>query len=290
MLQFVQKRVVVFGAAGQLGVELVRVFGNRGYIVTAFNRASVDISDLAVLESKLAEIDPAIVLNAAAYNMVDVAEREPHVAYQANALGVRNLAIACRQIDAHLVHFSTDYVFDGTLGRPYVETDLPCPLGAYAVSKLAGEYFARSYHERTLVLRTCGVFGPGGRHTARGNFVETMLRLALSGKPLQVVQEYVASPTYSPALAEVTADLVDRGQSGLYHAGGDFPISWYDFAARIFTAAGLSPTLNVARPETYRTEARRPKFSALSNASLNALGVTAMPTLDEALADYMRRR
>jgi dTDP-4-dehydrorhamnose reductase len=286
----VSKRVIVFGAAGQLGVELVRVFTARGYAVTAFNRASVDISDLSVLESKLAEIDPAIVLNAAAYNMVDVAEREPQVAYQANALGVRNLAIACRQVDATLVHFSTDYVFDGTLGRPYVETDLPCPLGAYAVSKLAGEYFARAYHEQSLVLRTSGVFGPGGRHTARGNFVETMLRLAQSGKPIQVVHEYLASPTYSPALAETTANLVETGETGLFHAGGGVAISWYDFAAKIFAAAGLEPTLTVARPETYRTEARRPRFSALANARLEALGVPPMPSLDAALAEYMQRR
>lgn len=284
------KRVIVFGAAGQLGVELVRVFSARGYAVTAFNRASVDISDLSVLESKLAEIDPAIVLNAAAYNMVDVAEREPHVAYQANALGVRNLAIACRQVDATLVHFSTDYVFDGTLGRPYVETDLPCPLGAYAVSKLAGEYFARAYHEQSLVLRTSGVFGPGGRHTARGNFVETMLRLAQSGKPIQVVQEYLASPTYSPALAETTANLVDGGHTGLFHAGGGVAISWFDFAKKIFDAAGLNPTLTVARPETYRTEARRPRFSALANARIEALGLPPMPPLEAALAEYMQRR
>lgn len=284
------KRVIVFGAAGQLGVELVRVFSARGYSVKAFNRASVDISDLPILESKLAEIDPAIVLNAAAYNMVDVAEREPQVAYQANALGVRNLAIACRQVDATLVHFSTDYVFDGTLARPYVETDLPCPLGAYAVSKLAGEYFARAYHEQSLVLRTSGVFGPGGRNTARGNFVETMLRLAQSGKPIQVVQEYLASPTYSPALAETTANLVDAGHTGLFHAGGGVSISWYDFAAKIFAAAGLAPKLTVARPETYRTEARRPRFSALSNARLEALGLPPMPSLDAALAEYMQRR
>lgn len=282
--------MIVFGAAGQLGVELVRVFSARGYAVTAFNRASVDISDLSVLERKLVEIDPSIVLNAAAYNMVDVAEREPQVAYQANALGVRNLAIACRQVDAKLVHFSTDYVFDGTLGRPYVETDLPCPLGAYAVSKLAGEYFARAYHEQSLVLRTSGVFGPGGRHTARGNFVETMLRLAQSGKPIQVVQEYFASPTYSPALAETTANLVDAGHTGLFHAGGGVAITWYDFAAKIFAAAGLSPKLTVARPETYRTEARRPRFSALSNARLEALGMPPMPSLDAALREYMERR
>lgn len=285
-----QNRVVVFGAAGQLGVELVQVFEARGYEVKAFDRATVDISDLPLLERTLATINPDIVINSAAYNMVDVAEREPLAAYQANGLGVRNLAIACRQIDAKFVHYSTDYVFDGTHGRPYTESDPPRPLSAYGVSKLAGEYYALAYHDHVLVIRTCGVFGPGGRKTPRGNFVETMLRLAQSGKPIHVVQDHIASPTYSPALAEKTADLLQGGHTGVFHCGGGHPISWYDFAGKIFAAAGLSPSLMVARAEVYRTEARRPKFSALENRRLQEIGLDRMPTLDEALAEYMSRR
>ena len=282
--------MVVFGAAGQLGVELVGVFAARGFEVKAFDRATVDISDLPALERTLAAVNPQIVLNPAAYNMVDVAEREPQAAYQVNGLGVRNIAIACRQIDARFVHYSTDYVFDGKLGRPYLESDAPRPLSSYGVSKLAGEYYARAYHDSALVIRTCGVFGPGGRNTARGNFVETMLRLAQQGKPVQVVKDYIASPTYAPALAAMTADLVDGGHTGVFHGGGGHPISWYDFAQKIFTAAGLSPSLVVARAETYRTEARRPQFSALENGRAKELGVDRMPELDSALAEYMARR
>src|SRR6202034_829341 len=119
----------------------------------------------------------------------------------ANALAVRNLALACRQIDARLVHYSTDYVFDGTLGRPYHETDQTHPLGAYAVSKLAGELYAQAYLDRPLIIRTSGVYGPAGRATNRGNFVEVMLRLAKGGQPIRVVQDLVASPAYAPLLA-----------------------------------------------------------------------------------------
>ena len=131
-------------------------------------------------------------------------------AYQANALAVRNLATACRQADAQLIHYSTDYVFDGAKGSPYVETDMPHPLGAYAVSKLAGELYAQAYLADPLVIRTSGVFGPAGMFTARGNFVELMLRLAREDKPIRVVADHVASPAYAPAMAVRTAELVEK--------------------------------------------------------------------------------
>jgi dTDP-4-dehydrorhamnose reductase len=284
------KNVVVFGAAGQLGVELVQVLTARGYAVHPFNRASVDITNLPALEQTLARIDPKAVINAAAYNQVDVAEQEPQAAFAANALGVRNLAVACRQLDALLVHFSTDYVFDGLLGRPYVEDDRTHPLGAYAVSKLAGELYAQAYLDNPLVIRTSGVFGPGGLRTARGNFVELMLRLAASGQPIRVVEDHVASPTYAPALAARTVDLIESPHRGVFHVGGGEAVSWFDFASRIFRAAGLTPELRPTNEREYRTAARRPKFSALANARLAACGIAPMPPLDEALAEYMRRR
>ncbi|HEU0122596.1 MAG TPA: dTDP-4-dehydrorhamnose reductase [Bryobacteraceae bacterium] len=284
------KKVVVFGAAGQLGVELVRVLQERGYTVSPFNRASVDITNLPLLEQTLAPLDPAVVINAAAYNQVDVAEQEPQAAYAANALGVRNLALACRQMDALLVHFSTDYVFDGQLGRSYVEEDRPHPLGAYAVSKLAGELYAQAYLENPLILRTSGVFGPGGLRTARGNFVELMLRLAQSGQPIRVVEDHVASPTYAPALAERTVDLMESSHRGVFHAGGGEAISWFAFARKIFAAAQLTPELRPTNEREYRTAARRPKYSALENKRMRDCGVPAMPALEEALAAYMAAR
>jgi dTDP-4-dehydrorhamnose reductase len=285
-----KRKVVVFGSGGQLGVELVREFTERGYSVEGFERTNVDIADPVRVEQVLAQADPEIVLNSAAYNQVDVAEREPQPAFVANGLAVRNLAMACRQLDAQLVHFSTDYVFDGTAGRAYTEEDRPRPLGAYGVSKLAGELYAQAYLEQPLVIRTCGVFGPGGLRTARGNFIETMLRLASAKRPIRVVEDHVASPTYAPLLAARAADLVERKQRGLFHVGGGMPISWFDFAAAIFRVAGLHPELQPTNEREYRTAARRPKYSALSNAKMERAGVAPMPPLKEALADYFKRR
>src|SRR5882762_3583286 len=151
------RRAAVFGAAGQLGVELVRELKARGCEVVAWRRAQVDITDLAAVENALAHYDAEVVFNAAAYNQVDVAEKEPQAAFLVNALAVRNLALACRQVDARLVHFSTDYVFDGLAGRAYVEADATHPLGAYAVSKLCGELYARAYLDQVLIIRTSGV-------------------------------------------------------------------------------------------------------------------------------------
>lgn len=283
-------RVAVFGSGGQLGMELKTEFAKRGFEVAGFERSTVDISDAAQVEQALAKFDPAIVLNAAAYNQVDVAEKEPQAAYSVNGLAVRNLALACRQVDARLVHFSTDYVFDGTAGRAYTEQDMPRPQGAYAVSKLAGEYYARAYLEQALIIRTSGVYGPGGLHTARGNFVELMLRLAESGQPIKVVEDHVASPTFAPALASRTADLVERGAQGLFHIGGGTPVSWFDWAVKIFAAAGLNPPLKSTNEREFRTAARRPKYSALSNAKMESLGIDPMPTLEQAIDLYLLAR
>ncbi len=261
----------------------------RGYEVTGFERAHLDITDPVKVEQALASLDPQLVFNAAAYNQVDVAETEPAAAYAANALAVRNLALACRQVDAKLIHFSTDYVFDGMLGRPYIETDQTHPLGAYAVSKLAGELYAQAYLENPLVLRTSGVFGPAGKHTNRGNFLELMLRLAREKKPIRVVEDHIASPTYAPLLASRSIDLVEANQSGVFHVGGGTPISWFAYAKLIFKAAGVTPELTATDAREYRTVARRPKFSALENRRMAEVGVAPMPPLAEAIAMYLSK-
>jgi dTDP-4-dehydrorhamnose reductase len=284
------KRVALFGSRGQLGVELKSEFTARGYEVACFERSTVDITDAALVERSIAACDPSVVLNAAAYNQVDVAETEPLAAFQVNALAVRNLAVACRNSDAQLVHFSTDYVFDGQAGRAYREEDPTRPLGAYAVSKLAGELYARAYLDKPMIIRTSGVFGPGGMDTARGNFVELMLRLAAQNSPIRVVEDHVASPTYAPALAARTADLVERGAHGIFHIGGGSPISWFDWARKIFEAAGLNPQLKPTNEREFRTPARRPKYSALSNAGIETLGLTPMPSLDSAIREYLAAR
>ena len=284
------RKAVVFGSAGQLGVELVRELKARGYSVMACDRNRVDITDPAAVEDSLAQYDAEIVFNSAAYNQVDVAEQEPQAAFLVNALAVRNLALACRQVDARLIHFSTDYVFDGLARHPYAEDDPTHPLGAYAVSKLAGELYAQAYLDRALVVRTSGVYGPGGLSTARGNFVELMLRLAGSPNPIRVVEDHVASPTFAPLLAARTIDLVERDLSGVFHIAGGVPISWFDFARMIFDIGGLQPMLLATNEREYRTQARRPKYSALSNGKMEREGLEPMPPLRQALEAYFAER
>ena len=286
------RKAAVIGSAGQLGVELVRELNQRGYQTIGWDCDELDITDDRQVESLLTPWDPAIVFNAAAYNQVDVAESEPQAAFLVNALAVRNLARACRQLDARFVHYSTDYVFDGRAGRPYLESDPTHPLGAYGVSKLAGELYAQAYLDAPLIVRTSGVFGPGGLRTARGNFVEVMLRLARSGQPIRVTEDHVASPTYAPLLAARTIDLVERGHTGIFHIGGGTPISWFHYAQAIFAVAlpGQPVALHATNEREYRTAARRPRFSALSNARVESLGLDPMPPLNDALRLYFAAR
>ena len=282
--------MAVFGCTGQVAVELVRELSSRGYEVTGWNRRQLDITDGPRVRQALVDLDPAVVFNAAAYNQVDVAEQEPRAAMEVNGLAVRHIAMACREVDARLVHFSTDYVFDGRAGRPYSEQDATHPLNAYAVSKLAGELYAQAYLDEPLIVRTCGVFGPGALHTARGNFVELMLRLAQANQPIRAVEDHVGSPTFAPALAARTIDLVECNASGIFHIGGGTPISWFDWAKMIFRKTNLNPQLTAATARSYRTPARRPKFTALNNAKLEALGVAPMPPLETALEQYLEQR
>ncbi len=285
-----QQKVMVFGGGGQLGVEVCREFERRQWTVQKYDRQSLDVTDSARVEQVIGGANPKVVINCAAYNQVDIAEREPLAAYQANALAVRNLAMACRQAGAQLVHYSTDYVFDGSKGSPYVETDATHPLGAYAVSKLAGELYAQAYLFEPLIIRTSGVFGPGGMFTPRGNFVEVMLRLGGGSSPIRVVQDHFASPTFAPAIAVRTADMVEKEFRGVFHMGGGEAISWYEFAKLIFELAGIHPALEPSDERAYRTEARRPRFSALSNRKLEQAGIAPMPPLREAVRAYLKAR
>jgi dTDP-4-dehydrorhamnose reductase len=281
---------LVFGSGGQLGVEICREFQQHGWTVQRFDRQSLDITDQAKAEDVIVRSGAGLVVNAAAYNQVDIAENEPLAAYLANALAVRSLATACRQAGVRLVHYSTDYVYDGTKGSPYVETDLPRPLGAYGVSKLAGELYAQAYVSDALIIRTSGVFGPAGRGTARGNFIETMLRLGRGEAPIRVTQDHVASPAYAPAIASRTREMVDKNLSGLFHLGGGEAISWFSYAKLIFELAGMTPEIQPADERSYRTLARRPKYSALSNAKVEAAGVTPMPPMRQAIEEYLVAR
>jgi len=283
------KKILIFGSAGQLGVELVRVFTALGHDVRALTRAEADLAQPGTIRAAIEGLPADLVVNSAAYNLVDKAESEPEAAYAINGLAVCAMAQACRASGAKLLHFSTDYVFDGDAERPYTEADETHPIGAYGVSKLAGELYTRAYLDNALIVRTCGVFGPAGRHTPRGNFPEGMLRMAAEGKPIRVVNDAHVSPTYAPALAERSAALALAGESGIFHIGGGEPITWYNYARLLFECAGLNASIEPVDRTTFPTAARRPVYSALSNAKADA-AVGPMPALRDAIVQFLARR
>lgn len=281
-------RIAVLGAQGQLGRDLVPRLGGE---VVGLTRADADLADPASVRAKLLDVRPDAVVNCAAYNFVDKAETEPDAAFRVNADGVRHLADACREIGAHLVHVSTDYVFglDESRTKPLAETDPPGPVSAYGLSKLTGEYWVRMRCPNALVIRTCGLYGVWGSGGKGGNFVETMLRVAGQGKPLKVVADQRCTPTYTADLAESLAKLIEKRTTGLIHVTSAGDCSWHEFAAEIFRQAGVAADLTAISSADFGAPARRPGYSVLACDRLAEAGIVMRPWTD-ALAAYLRER
>ncbi|MCS6852634.1 MAG: dTDP-4-dehydrorhamnose reductase, partial [Gemmataceae bacterium] len=280
---------VVVGAAGQLGRDLCpRLPGT----VIPWTRAEVDLARPETIRPALAAQRPDVVVNCAAYNFVDRAETEVAAAMAVNGWGVRELAAACRELNAVLVHFSTDYVFglENDRRTPYAEGDAPGPISVYGVSKLAGEYFVRALCPRHYVIRTCGLYGVWGSGGKGGNFVETMLRRAAEGKPLRVVADQVCTPSYTVDVARATAALISTGRYGLYHLTNAGECSWFEFAGTIFELAGVRADLSAINSHAYGAPARRPSYSVLSHAAYEGLGLPPLRPWREALASYLEER
>jgi len=235
----------------------------------------------------LLPVEPQLVVNATAHNLVDAAETEPEAAFEVNAIGARNLALAARELDAALVHVSTDYVFSGGGRRPYLETDPVAPVNVYGVSKAAGEMLVRATWPRHFVVRTSGLYGVAGTGGKGGNFVATMLRLARAGEPIRVVDDQVLTPTHTADLADQIAGLAATGEYGTYHATCQGGCSWFEFAREVFRQAGLSPSLERQTTAEARRAAPRPPYCVLENRGLRRLGLDSMPGWDEALARYL---
>ena len=279
---------LLIGATGQLGTELRQAFGDHDLAPLA--HSDLELTDRAQVREALDKYRPGLILNTAAYHRVDECEDNPERAFAVNAMAVRDLATAAKGIGAVLVHFSTDYVFDGRQRRPYRETDPPGPLSVYAASKLAGEYFIRAILERHFLIRTCGLYGIAGSRDKGGNFVETMLRLAREGRDIRVVGDQVLTPTSARELARKVRQLVETGRYGLYHITNNGECSWYQFAQAIFELAGLQPRLLETTSAAYGARANRPAYSVLDNANLHRLGLDDLRPWHEALKEYLEVR
>ena len=281
---------MVIGATGQLGSDLVRTFDRPGDLVPLSTR-DIDILDAARARPILEALQPTCVINTAAYNLVDRAEEDGRSAFALNAEAVGSLAVVCQAVGARLVHFSTDYVFDGAKRTPYLETDSPQPLSVYGESKLAGERLALERCERTVIFRVCGLFGlAGSLGKGKGNFVETMLRLAREGRPLRVVSDQVLCPSYTLDLARKVWAVLPKAAHPIYHLTNGGQTSWYEFARRALELAGATADLTPVTAVVYGARARRPAYSVLARAHLAALGEDDLRPWDAALAAYVAER
>jgi dTDP-4-dehydrorhamnose reductase len=282
-------KIAVLGSFGQLGRDLcLRLHGE----VIPLGRSDFDLTDHSRLGQRLTELRPDAVVNCAAYNFVDRAESEPEATFGVNAWAIRNLAQVCRDLNALLVHFSTDYVFglDPARSTPWREDDAPGPISVYGLSKLAGEYFVRSSCPKHFVVRTCGLYGVAGTGGKGGNFVETMVRAAGQGKALRVVADQRCTPSFTADVAAAVAALIPTEAYGLYHITNEGDCSWYEFASEIFRRAGLSPTLTPIRSAEYGAPARRPAYSVLSLERFTSVGLPRPRHWQDALAAYLREK
>jgi len=260
------QRILVTGAAGQLGNELTQQLGSVAIPVT---RHDLDLTDTRKLRRVLLEAKPDLVINAAAYTAVDHAESEPDLCFAVNAEAVEYLAKICQQLVCPLVQISTDYVFGGDTKRqtPYDVECQPKPINVYGQSKLAGEQAAATW-KKHLIVRTCGLYSAPPSVPQRGrNFADTMLILARERDSLQVVDDQVCTPTYVPHFVDMLQAIVYEGRYGIFHATNQGATTWFNFAVELFRQAGIKIEVTPIASSEYTTEAARPTYSALHQSS-----------------------
>lgn len=269
-------RVLLTGISGQVGQELQRTLRTLGEVI-GVSRQDLDLSQPEQIQQRIAEIKPAIIVNAAAYTAVDKSESEPDLAMAINAAAPKAIATAAQAIGAIVLHISTDYVFNGKNHTPYLETDATDPLGTYGKSKLLGEIGVQENCDRHLILRTAWVYGSRGH----GNFVKTMLKLGASRPDLKVVADQIGSPTWSADIAAaitqlLSKSLADSSIKGIYHFTNSGVASWYDLAVATFAEARqlgyplkVEQVLPISTAE-FPTPTQRPAYSVLSKAKITA--------------------
>jgi dTDP-4-dehydrorhamnose reductase len=277
-------RVLLLGGSGQLGSEIARWSDCE---VVASSRAEADVERADEIARVIERVVPDTVINCTAFHNVDVCEAQPERAFAVNAVAVDRLARLCKERDATFVTISTDYVFDGEAGRPYVESDVPRPISAYGVSKLAGELLVGRLQMKAFVVRTCGLYGTRVSSSKGYTFVDRIIKQAKAHETIRIVRDVVASPTYAVHLADALRALLRTQDYGLYHAAAAGAVSWYDFAAEVLRQAGVDHPIEPIPATVWKPGTRRPLFSALASVKLEALGF-AMPPWQNGIRDYLR--
>lgn len=291
-------RIILIGADGQLGSDLAKIIILRDLL--PLTEKDLDITNRELTLKVIKKYSPDVVINTAAYNDVDGGEDNGLRAFEVNALGARNVALACRACGAMMVHFSTDYVFDGQKKEPYAESDVPSPLSIYGLSKRAGEHYIQTLLDfnRYFLIRTSGLFGIAGcKGKGRKNFIEAMLDLTEKGKnEIRVINDQIFSPTYTVDLARKVKELISVPREasgdnyGLYHIANKGQCSWFEFARKAFELSGRKVNLKPITTEEFGSRARRPKYSVLKSERLQEQGHDDLRAWSEALKAYFEER
>jgi len=276
------KKILLTGAGGMLAQATVAVL-QPCFEVIPRREEELDICNSEAVHAAICSLRPDVVINCAAYTLVDACETEQEKAFAVNAAGVKYLARACRQAGSLLVHISTDYVFDGTKQAPYTETDIPHPLSVYGQSKRAGEQYVQEILEQYIIIRSSWLYGRGGN-----NFIATILRLAQDKKELNVVHDQRGSPTWTRDLSRALKALLDSNAHGMYHVCNQGNCTWYEYALRIVERAGLGVTVRPITTDQLKMPAPRPSYSVLDCSRFVRETGMALRHWDTALEEYLQ--
>ncbi|HYS85763.1 MAG TPA: dTDP-4-dehydrorhamnose reductase [Bradyrhizobium sp.] len=283
-------KILLIGAAGQLGGDLIR--NNPRHDIVAPGRDELELTRLDQLANALRSVRPKIVINCAAFHNVPLCEEQPEQAFLVNCVAVRNLAKICEELGVRLLTFSSDYVFGGERKTPYLETDLPAPVQTYGITRLAGEHAAlAAAPDHAVVIRTCGLYGRSGAKSKGGNFVDGRVEDARAGKRIEMAAEQIVAPTSTDDLSRAVHALIAHPQlaPGIYHLVNEGACSWYEFTRAIVDIMGLSVEVVPVNRGGRTGSMRRPLYSVLANTRAHALGITLRPWRD-ALEAYLRAK
>ena len=285
-------KVFLIGVDGQLGTDIEQCFTSKDIEVHGLiGLKEIDICDYDDSFDKITDSKPDLVINTAAFHNVDLCEDELEMAFKVNVGGVKNIADICKKMDIPLMHFSTDYVFDGRKTTPYVEDDCPGPSSIYAISRLGGERVVQYMLDKYYLIRLSGLYGHAGC-TGKGNlnFIETMLKLVESKKEIRVVDDQVLTPTSTIDVAERLSELIMTGKYGLYHMTNTGSCSWFEFACEIFKLMDINIDVVPVSSEEFGAKAIRPRYSVLDNANLKDIGISDLKHWKIALKNYLANR
>ncbi len=283
-------KIAVIGANGQLGKDICEKIAIANNELIELNHDRIEISNIECVSYVLKEVKPDVVINTAAMHNVEKCENDPERSFKVNGIGARNLSHICNDLNSTLIHISTDYVFDGSKKKPYIEIDKPLPLNVYGNTKLSGEYFIESIAKKYFILRVSGIYGKNPCRAKGTNFIDLMLKLAKERDEIRVVDDEILTPTFTEDIADQIVKILNMdAEYGLYHVTAEGSCSWFEFAREIFSVSKTNIVLNRAAPGEFAIKVNRPKYSVLENKFLNDQNINIMPLWKDGLTRYLNK-